>query len=213
MMTTDGQIRAFKDSLKANQESFRVTPTDVVVARLSEYFRLVMKWNPRLHLVSPSSANDFAVRHVLESLWLLHHLTENAKVVDIGSGAGLPLIPCLIARTDLNGTLIESSAKKGVFLREALKLIDDPDRAQVITSRFEVVPTPHVDFVTSRALDGFQELLPDLIRWAPQSSRLLLFGGDNLGDALNKQQIAYRLELIPNSDQRFLFSFRRGEEL
>ena len=39
---------------------------------------------------------------------------------DIGSGGGLPIIPCLIARPDLEATLIESSQKKVVFLREAL---------------------------------------------------------------------------------------------
>jgi 16S rRNA (guanine527-N7)-methyltransferase len=212
-MTNDDQIKAFKDSLKANQESFRVRLTKDTLGRLSEYFRLVMKWNPRLHLVSPSSANEFSVRHILESLWLLHHLPQNARVADVGSGAGLPLVPCLLARTDLDGILIESSAKKGVFLREALKLVERPDRAQVITSRFELIPAPRVDFVTSRALDSFQELLPDLIRWAPQSSRLLLFGGDNLRATLDQQRIAYRLELIPNSEERFLFSFKRGEEL
>jgi 16S rRNA (guanine527-N7)-methyltransferase len=212
-MTIDDQLKALQDSLKVHAGSFRVSLTDDAVLRLSEYFRLVMKWNSRLHLVSPSSTDEFADRHILESLWLLHHLPTNAKVADLGSGAGLPLVPCLIARTDLNGILIESSAKKGVFLREALKLIDSPDRAQVITSRFELVPAPRVDFVTSRALDSFQDLLPDLIRWAPQSSTLLLFGSNNLRTTLDQQRIAYRLELIPNSDQRFLFSFERGEEL
>jgi 16S rRNA (guanine527-N7)-methyltransferase len=212
-MSTDDQLKALQDSLKAHAQSFRVSLTDDAVLRLSEYFRLVMKWNPRLHLVSPSPANDFAVRHILESLWLLHHLPDNASVADVGSGAGLPLVPCLIVRRDLSGTLIESSAKKVVFLREALKLIDNPNRADVITSRFEPLPAPPVDFVTSRALDSFQKLLPDLIRWAPQTSTLLLFGGDSLRISLDEQHIAYHRELIPNSDQRFLFSFTRGEVL
>ena len=52
---------------------------------------------------------------MLESLMLLKHLPSDAKIADIGSGAGLPIIPCLIARPDLHATLIESSQKKSVF--------------------------------------------------------------------------------------------------
>ena len=90
------------------------------LAQLGAFYSLLTRWNDRLHLVAPCSPEEFATRHVLESLLLLKHLPQDAKIADIGSGAGLPIIPCLIARADLKATLIESSQKKTVFLREAL---------------------------------------------------------------------------------------------
>jgi len=70
------------------------------VTRLGDYYSLLTRWNDRLHLVAPCSPEEFATRHVLESLLLLKHLPDGAKVADIGSGAGLPIIPCLLARQD-----------------------------------------------------------------------------------------------------------------
>ena len=99
-----------------------------MVGRLGVYYEILQKWNPRLHLVSSCSPEEFAVRHVLESLWILRYLPDGSRIIDIGSGGGLPIVPCLITRDDLTATLIESSQRKSVFLREALRLGGAPER-------------------------------------------------------------------------------------
>ena len=111
----------FSQALRDNAAEFGIQLGADEVARLSNYYELLLKWNDRLHLVAPCSPEEFATRHVLESLMLLPHLPQNARVVDVGSGAGLPIIPCLIVRADLRATLVESSPRKAVFLREALR--------------------------------------------------------------------------------------------
>src|SRR4026209_102143 len=113
-------VNKFEQSLISNMGSFNLDLPAETITRLGEYYSLLTRWNDRLHLVAPCSPEEFAVRHVLESLLLLKHLPAKATVADIGSGGGLPIIPCLIARPDLDVTLIESSQKKVVFLREAL---------------------------------------------------------------------------------------------
>src|SRR4029453_10582950 len=127
------------------------------------YYELILAWNMRLHLVAPCSAAEFAIRHVLESLILARHLHENASMVDIGSGAGLPSIPNLIVRPDTRATLIEASPKKGVFLREALRHCGISAQANVVVARFEKAPAPEAEYVTCRALDRFSEMVPKLI--------------------------------------------------
>lgn len=179
---------------------FDVELSPETVAKLSDYYDLLTRWNARLHLVAPCSPEEFATRHVLESLMLLKHLPDDAKIADIGSGAGLPIIPCLIARPDLHATLIESSQKKSVFLREALNTLGR--NATIIAKPFEDVPTPDVSFITCRALDQFIEKVPDIIRWAPRGSTLLLFAGETLRQKLSKETQEYK---IPLSDRRFLF--------
>ncbi|HSL53453.1 MAG TPA: 16S rRNA (guanine(527)-N(7))-methyltransferase RsmG [Pyrinomonadaceae bacterium] len=177
-------------------------PTETV-ARLGDYYSLLTRWNDRLHLVAPCAPEEFAVRHVLESLLLLRYLPSEASVADIGSGGGLPIIPCLIARPDLEATLIESSQKKVVFLREALTRLSLP--ADVVGKPFEDVPAPPVSFVTCRALDQFMRKLPALINWAPRNSTLLLFGGETLGQQLRRASVTFEQLLIPQSEKRYLF--------
>jgi len=196
-------MKRFKHALIANVGSFDLDLSPQTVTQLGEFYSLLTHWTERLHLVAPCTPEEFAARHVLESLMLLKHLPSGARVADIGSGGGLPIIPCLIARPDLEATLIESSQKKAVYLREALKTLGL--RGQVLPRPFEEVEPPPVSFVTCRALDQFLQKLPALIDWAPAGSTLLLFGGESLGEALGKTGIRYEALLIPQSEKRFLY--------
>ena len=192
-----------EQSLVSNMGSFDLDLPAETVARLSDYYNLLTRWNDRLHLVAPCSPEEFATRHVLESLLLLKHLPDGAKIADIGSGAGLPIIPCLIARPDLQATLIESSQKKSVFLREALNQLGRP--SVVIPKPFEQVQAPDASFVTCRALDQFLNKIATLLNWAPEGSTLLLYGGESLREQLRRTKTKFEECLIPLSAQRFLF--------
>src|SRR5215468_4107269 len=139
-------IEEFGKALQEHEELYGVHLPNAARAGLSQYYRLLLKWNDRLHLVAPCTPSEFATRHVLESLMLIRHLPANAQVADVGSGAGLPIIPCLIARDDIEATLIESAAKKDVFLREALREIAG-ERARVIAKRFQDVAKPDANFI------------------------------------------------------------------
>lgn len=189
------ELERFEKSLVANMGAFEVELSPDALARLATYYSLLSRWNDRLHLVAPCAPEEFATRHVLESLLLIKHLPHGAKIADIGSGGGLPIVPCLIVREDLDATLIESSQKKTVFLREALAAVGR--RATIVARRFEDTEAPQVEFVTSRALDRFAPKIPSLIAWAPKGATLLLFGGENL--------ISGERFLIPGSERRYLF--------
>ena len=197
-------IDRFSQVLRDHADDFAVRFQDEDIASLSAYYSLLLKWNPKLHLVAPCSPEQFATRHILESLLLLKHFPRDARVVDVGSGAGLPIIPCLILRPDLRATLIESSQRKAAFLREALRGIANPESANLIMDRFEKRPVPQTDFITCRALDRFQQIVPKLLNWSPRSSTLLLFGGRALVSQIEGLLPSVKAELIPGSEHRFL---------
>ncbi|MDX6501074.1 MAG: rRNA (guanine527-N7)-methyltransferase [Blastocatellia bacterium] len=199
----------FSQALRERAGDFGGRLSNDDVEGLTNYYELVMKWNPRLHLVGPCVGEEFATRHILESLVLLPHLSHEALITDVGSGAGLPIIPCLIVRPDLRATLIESSQKKAVFLKEALKGLANPRAHKVLSTRFEDIPFVEAEFVTCRALDRFQQLLPKLIEWAPAASTLLLFAGPALREKIEALLPEARAELIPDSEQRFLMIAQR----
>lgn len=184
--------------------SYDLDLSEETLTQLGEYYSLLTRWNDRLHLVAPCAPEEFATRHVLESLLLLKYLPQHAKIADVGSGAGLPIIPCLVARADLEATLIESSQKKAVFLREALNAVGR--RASIVARRFEEIAAPEVSFVSCRALDQFRDKVAALIEWAPRGSILLLFGGEGL-------QLKVKTKfLIPNSEKRFLYVLAADDE-
>jgi 16S rRNA (guanine527-N7)-methyltransferase len=132
-------------------------------------------------------------------------------VCDVGSGGGLPVIPCLLLRTDLRATLVEAATKKVVFLREALRHLALQDRTEVVAERFEQTPAPEADVVTCRALERFTEMYPKLARWSPHASRLLFFGGSALAELIERDENlrAFTAVRMPDSEGRFLFVCER----
>jgi 16S rRNA (guanine527-N7)-methyltransferase len=197
-------IAEFTDGLERNASSFGVELSGAAISELASYYELLLLWNPRLHLVAPCSPVEFATRHALESLLLVAHLPPNARVADVGSGAGLPMLPCLVVRSDLHATLIESSPKKAVFLREALKHLNLDDRATVVAKRFEDLAPIHAEAITCRALERFGEMLPRLVEWSPPGAALFLFGGDSLLALIRTIGLPFESVHVPASERRRL---------
>jgi 16S rRNA (guanine527-N7)-methyltransferase len=195
----------FDKALATHAPVFGIRLDEEERARLGDYFELVSAWNNRLHLVAPCLPAEFATRHVLESLVAAPLVGEGAVVVDIGSGAGLPIIPCLVARPDIKAILVESSKKKAVFLREALSSLGRSDAARVLTERFEKTGPPAAEFLTCRALERFTDVLPNLVEWAARVPTLLLFGGVSLRSKLEEIGLSFDSKLMPGSESRFLF--------
>lgn len=208
-MRAEDQAEEFLAALSAHAHAFGVQLRAGKASLLLSYYERVVRWNSALNLVGHCSPAEFATRHVLESLLLLPHLTKGARVADVGSGAGLSIVPCLIVRPDISAILIESSKRKSIFLRETVKTLANNKRSiKVIAERFEDVPSPEADFITCRALDQFARQVKPLLDWAPEGSTLLLFGGQTLRKALEVEPVSLEEQRVPNSHGRFLFIVR-----
>jgi 16S rRNA (guanine527-N7)-methyltransferase len=197
------------DAIRTHQAAFGLDLADDAIAKLEKYYELINEHNPLLHLVGPCSADEFAVRHILESLVLLKHLPRDARFADVGTGAGLPSIPCLLVREDLKAVLIESKEKKARFLHTVVKTLDLQPRATIANRQFEEVDPADCRFVTCRALDKFSEKLARLAKWAGPRE-MLLFAGPGLKTELEKLGFEFRTAHLPLSEQRFLFEVAAG---
>lgn len=194
----------FRESLLRHQAAFDLALSDAQIDRLAEYYSLVLEHNPLLHLVGPCSAEEFATRHILESLTILEYLPQNSRFADVGAGGGLPSIPCLLMRDDLKAILIESKEKKARFLASACEHLGLTERVLVVGKQFAEADISGCEAVTCRALDRFIDKLPQLVRWS-KGRKLLLFGGDNLPAALQKERVRYDKILMPLSERRYLY--------
>jgi len=199
----------FINALKENQNTFGIELPEAAVERLANHYELVQEHNPLLHLVGPSSPEEFAVRHVLESLTMLEFLLPGASFADVGTGAGFPAIPCLIVREDLSGMLIESKKKKSAFLTDAVHRLGIAERATVLNKQFAEIPDPGSSVVCCRALDKFTSVLPKLLKWTGKR-RALLFGGPSLREGLRSNGNSFTEKLMPLSEQRYLFIIEKA---
>ncbi len=197
-MTTD-----VRSAITAHQDAFGLNLNAGAVERLAAYYALVMDANPVLHLVGPSTADEFAIRHLLESLALLKYLPNGSRFADVGTGAGLPSIPCLLVRDDLAATLIESKKKKADFLTAAITQLALTKRAVVVNRQFEEAEPGRATTVTCRALDKFSDKLPKLLKWAG-TRRKIFFGGPAIIESLQELGVKNVPHLLPMSERRFI---------
>lgn len=127
--------------------------------QLTGYLTLLGKWNQTYNLTAVRDADRMVSYHLLDSLSLVPHLDGGTRLLDVGSGGGMPGIPAAIARPDLQVVLLDSNHKKTTFLRQAvieLKLAN----VEVITSRVEAYqPEQKFDRITSRAFSELAEFV------------------------------------------------------
>ena len=136
-------------------------------------------------LIGPREVPRLWERHVLNSAAVAEAVPPDARVVDVGSGAGLPGIPLGLARPDVAITLVEPMARRVDFLSEAVEELGTPWR--VVRGRAEersvIAAVGHVDVVTARAVAP----LPRLVAWCrgllrPGASLVALVGARALAD-------------------------------
>ena len=128
--------------------------------RLDRYVELLLRWQTKINLVSPSTLRELWTRHVADSLQLIP-LAPQARIwADLGSGGGFPGLPIALAgEAGTRVHLIESNGKKAAFLREAVRVTGA--RAVVHQERAEkfgesCAETVHV--VTARAVAPLKTL-------------------------------------------------------
>ncbi len=90
---------------------------------LSAYQNRVLEVNEHMNLTAITGDENFTVKHFIDSLTLLPWLPQNAKVIDVGTGAGFPGVPLKIMRPDVGITLMDSLRKRVYFLRESINLL------------------------------------------------------------------------------------------
>jgi 16S rRNA (guanine527-N7)-methyltransferase len=118
--------------------------------RLLAYARLLEKWNKVYNLTAVRDIEAMMTHHLLDSLAVIPHLI-GARLIDVGSGGGLPGVPIAIMRPDMRVTLLDSNHKKAAFLRQAAIELD-LGNASVVCDRAESWrPAQPYDVVISRA--------------------------------------------------------------
>ncbi len=145
--------------------------------QLLAYLALMVKWNKAYNLTAIRDPAEMVVKHLLDSLAVLPHL-QGGRVLDVGSGAGLPGIPLAIAAPGIDFTLLDSNSKKTRFLLQAkgeLRL----GNLSVVHSRVEQYrPGQLFDTVTARAFASLADLVTETAQLIVAGGCLLAMKGE-----------------------------------
>lgn len=178
------------------------------VSSLARYLAELDLWRRRTNLTGPLSGADL-VSHALESALGTKLIPHGARVLDIGSGAGLPGIPLAIAGRGITMTLLEPRSLRAAFLRHAVQTVPLKN-ADVVEERVEKLSGKKYDVATIRALAG----IPRLVRGAEFLARegvLLSWTTEPqaLAQSLKKGFSLETVQPIPESRRRVLALLRK----
>ena len=144
--------------LVAGLESLNLFPAEDKIAQLLGFIKLLEKWNKAYNLTSIRGREDMVRLHLLDSLAVVSFI-EGKRVIDIGTGAGLPGIPLAIYLPGIEFTLVDSNAKKTRFVQQAiidLKL----KNVSVCHKRVEqFYPEKNFDTVITRAFASLSDIV------------------------------------------------------
>lgn len=137
-----------------------------MIEKFQTYLALLLQWNKKIHLISKRDAKiDRILRHFVDSLLIFKaiDLPVEARLLDLGSGAGFPAIPIKIVRNDVKMALAESIHKKVLFLQklaDVLKL----RAVSILNQRAEELADKanfqeKFDLVTAKALGPLEDII------------------------------------------------------
>ena len=203
-----GAVDELREILKRGaNDIWHLGLTGAQVDQFVRYAELLIEWNAtRMNLTRLVSPRDIAVKHFLDSLALLTVLPmpQDLRVLDVGTGAGLPGLALKIARPDLRVTLLDSTAKKLGFCRA---VADDLglEGVETVHARAEdAAKLParkgQFDLVIARAVAPLATLLPWLVPFAVPSGRIAALKGASVAEEMAALPAPRRLGLLPIQD-------------
>jgi len=162
-------MRGGEQDLRAGLKALQLDLTDAQVGQLLDYQDLIGKWTKVYNLTAVRDPAEMLTHHLLDSLAAVlplrrqlqkAGLEQGAKLLDVGSGAGLPGVVIAICCPQVAVTCVDTVAKKAAFIKQAALALKLPNlfglhaRVETITTSFDVI--------CSRAFAS----LPDFTQWS-----------------------------------------------
>jgi 16S rRNA (guanine527-N7)-methyltransferase len=183
-------------SKPAKQNSSPILPSDKAAAlaltpvsreteaRLDRYVDLLLAWQAKTNLVAASTLPHLWTRHISDSLQLLALAPTAKRWADFGSGGGFPGVVLACALAEIPGAmihLVERNAKKGAFLREALRVTNAPGTLHLtdIGDSVDRITGP-VDCVTARAVAPLHQLIGFAAPLVSRGAKALFLKGQDV---------------------------------
>ena len=177
-------------------EQLEIASSPQQITGLINFTHLLLKWNKVYNLTAVREVDHIARLHLLDSLSLHPYVAGSARLIDVGSGGGLPGIPLALLNPHIRFVLLDSNVKKTRFIKQAaielnLKNVD------VEHSRVESYkPTQQFDCLISRAFSTIANTLPLVEHLLADHAKLIFMKSNTAEQELNDVRSAFKKEII-----------------
>lgn len=216
-MTTGEYAAEFLNKERLNLSERQISQLDI-------YYELLIQKNKVMNLTAITDTEGVAIKHFYDSLTPLIYssIDQSSTIVDVGTGAGFPAIPLLIARPDLKLTMMDSLNKRLLFLVEVCEQLDI--NARIVHSRAEEAGKNKLyrekfDYAVSRAVAALPILCEYCLPLVKPSGKFIAMKGSNADSELKLsgnaiKQLGGELENIkkfklPTGETRALIIIRK----
>lgn len=164
------------DQLQQGLITLGISLDEAARQQLIHYLDLLEKWNRAYNLTSVRKPEQMVTHHLLDSLVVIPYI-KPPRILDIGSGAGLPGIPLAIANKDWQIEMLDSNNKKTRFITQAISELG-LENADVVQSRAEEYhPDKPYDTVISRAYSSLEKMVLTAGQHCAKDGRMLAMKG------------------------------------
>lgn len=186
----------YRKKLTLGAEKLNIDLNKTQVEQFMDYLNLIQKWNQQINLTAVDSADKIVVKHFLDSLSLLAELKLDGteKIIDVGTGAGLPGLPLKIVYPELTITLLEAVKKKVTFVRRAVYRLN-LEGVEVIHGRAEDYGQQEeyreqYDYGLARAVAKLNILGEYTLPFVQQGGKFIAYKGREISKEINSSQQA-----------------------
>lgn len=147
----------FINSLKP----FNIELNDEKIEMFDKYASLLVEWNQKFNLTAIKDAEGIVIKHFVDSLTVMKYEKLDGNLIDVGTGAGFPGLPLLIANDNLNVTFLDSTGKKIKFIEtvlDELELYADTVNMRAEEAARDEFLRESFDYATARAVSNLRDL-------------------------------------------------------
>ena len=179
-------------------KDYKIKLNEEQLSQLERYFELLCEWNEKINLTAITDPEGIVIKHFLDCALLLSKvdLKENAKVIDVGTGAGFPGMVLKIARPDIDLTLMDSLNKRLTFLNAVLEALGL--QAKTVHLRAEEGGKNHAyrekyDIACARAVAALPVLCEYCIPFVKTGGQFVAMKGASAKEELAAAEHAYKI--------------------
>jgi len=182
--------------LVAGLEGLQQTLTEQQVEALLDYLAELVRWNKAYNLTAVTDPMEMVDRHIIDSL-SIRPFIESRRILDSGTGAGLPGVVLAVAEPDRHFILVDSNGKKVRFLRHIKRTLG-LDNIEPVHARLESLAfDPPPEEIVARALAPLARLVEWHRPWLEQGARMLAMKGQLEPSEIDDVPEKYSVEKHP----------------
>ncbi len=116
--------KEWKNLVQSSAKKFEINLDDDTLELFSIHAENLVKWNKKINLTAITDPVQIALKHYVDSIFIINIIPNNGTVLDIGSGGGFPGIPAKILLPNVEFTLIDAVRKKINFIKDSIRLLN-----------------------------------------------------------------------------------------